>query len=251
LLAGMSYEQILSLAHKHRAGSPEEREAIRQAQAYITQRGERVGEARTTRWPDWMILESIEKGHMMTPQAKDRAFELIDLGYIDATGTWKLTTKGQRALAQQTDRISDASLVAPRLREPRRMHAGRSTPVEDPEYVIQGLYNDGTIHESFGFDDEATARSEAWKLSRSAYFEGDYVRIITRDGELVWDSRGKGGTREPRHRAAERMYHVIAINERTGKKTYLTRTPVTHQEALTVLRKQRPHKDVRKQLEPA
>lgn len=62
------------------------------------------------------------------------------------------------------------------------------------------------------------------------------------------ESRRRRGVGEVR--AAERMYHVVAINERTGKKEYLTATPVTHQEALTILSKQRPHKDVRKQLEP-
>jgi hypothetical protein len=75
------------------------------------------------------------------------------------------------------------------------------TPVEDPEYVIQGAYSDGRIMESFGFDDEDTARSEAWKLSKSPYFEGDHVRIITRDGELVWDSRGRGVSEARRPKA--------------------------------------------------
>lgn len=75
------------------------------------------------------------------------------------------------------------------------------TPVEDPEYVIQGAYSDGRITESFGFDDEDTARSEAWKLSKSPYFEGDHVRIITRDGELVWDSRGRGVSEARRPKA--------------------------------------------------
>jgi hypothetical protein len=62
-------------------------------------------EAPRTQWPDWMILESVEKGHGMSPQAKDRAFELIDLGYIDATGTWQLTAKGKRALTEQATRV--------------------------------------------------------------------------------------------------------------------------------------------------
>ena len=50
----------------------------------------------------------------------------------------------------------------------------------------------------------------------------------------------------------ERMYHVVAINERTGRKDYLTMTPVTHHEGVTIVRKQSgPHKDVRIQLEDA
>lgn len=57
-----------------------------------------VDEARRrTLWSDWDILDSVERHHGMTTEAKDRAFELIDLGYIDATGTWKLTPKGRRA----------------------------------------------------------------------------------------------------------------------------------------------------------
>jgi len=75
--------------------------------------GGELSEAPRTQWPDWMILESVEKGHGMSPQAKDRAFELIDLGYIDATGTWRLTAKGHRALAQQASRVSEVR-AAPR-----------------------------------------------------------------------------------------------------------------------------------------
>lgn len=66
-------------------------------------------------------------------------------------------------------------------------------PDFDPFYIIQGLYNGPEGYgtgEGFGFDDEQTALDEAKKLSRSPYFEGDYVRVITHDGELVWDSRG-------------------------------------------------------------
>ncbi len=38
---------------------------------------------------------------------------------------------------------------------------------------------------------EDVALAEAKKLLRSSHFQGDYVRVITRDGELVWDSRGE------------------------------------------------------------
>ena len=61
--------------------------------------------------------------------------------------------------------------------------------LNDPEFIIQGAWSDGTITESFGFDDEVTALHEAGKLLRSPHFEGDHVVIITRDGELMWDSR--------------------------------------------------------------
>lgn len=50
--------------------------------------------------------------------------------------------------------------------------------------------------------------------------------------------------------AADRRYHVIAVNDRTGAKEYLTATPVTGREAGTILRKQSPSaRDVRKLLE--
>jgi len=91
----------------------------------------------------------------------------------------------------------------PQVREARRktvrrtsVHSVRHEPVSDPFYIIQGLYNDSYgAGSSFGYDDEETAINEAKKLSRSPYFEGDYVRIITRDGDLVWDSRNVKRTR--------------------------------------------------------
>lgn len=79
----------------------------------------------------------------------------------------------------------------------------RSRPVEDPFYVVQGMYGDGRIVVEFGYDDEEKAIYEAEKLlkiRRSHWFEGDRVRVITRDGELVWDScrrRHIGGERRP------------------------------------------------------
>lgn len=63
--------------------------------------------------------------------------------------------------------------------------------VDDPFYVIQGIYRGGSISDNFGgVDDGKIAIDEAKKFSTSPFFEGDYVRVITRDGELVWDSRG-------------------------------------------------------------
>ena len=34
-----------------------------------------------------------------------------------------------------------------------------------------------------------------------------------------------------------RMYHVIIINTKTGKKVYMTQEPVTHKEGCTILSK--------------
>jgi hypothetical protein len=80
-------------------------------------------------------------------------------------------------------------------------------PVDDPEYIIQGLYSDGTTgggFAEFGFDDEAVAVAEAKKIARSNWFEGDYVRVITRDGELVWSSQEGVGEKKRRRPKAKR-----------------------------------------------
>lgn len=42
-----------------------------------------------------------------------------------------------------------------------------------------------------------------------------------------------------------RTYHVIVKNERTGSKTRMTLTPVTHHEGCVILSKLRPHQDTR------
>lgn len=77
------------------------------------------------------------------------------------------------------------------FQEGRMMRARGPQPVDDPFYVIQGAYSDGHITDSFGFDDEATAIAEAKKLLRDPMFEGDNVRVITRDGELAWPTDGR------------------------------------------------------------
>lgn len=48
----------------------------------------------------------------------------------------------------------------------------------------------------------------------------------------------------------ERLYHIVAINERTGRKYYLTGYPMDHHSCCVMKSKQsKPHKDVRIQLE--
>lgn len=92
----------------------------------------------------------------------------------------------------------------------RRHVARQPESVDDPFYIIQGLYNGPEAYSAFaefGFDDEETAIREAEKLLRLPYFEGDYVRVITRDGELVWDSRSGAQERRRtsrRHSTARR-----------------------------------------------
>lgn len=64
----------------------------------------------------------------------------------------------------------------------------------DPDYVIQVIYSNGVIASELGEDDEATAIAEAKSALRS-FGNDEYARVITRDGELVWDSRRDKGSR--------------------------------------------------------
>lgn len=47
----------------------------------------------------------------------------------------------------------------------------------------------------------------------------------------------------------EREYHVVVINQITGRKVYMTGTPVSHREGCTILRKLSNYPWRRKQLE--
>lgn len=49
----------------------------------------------------------------------------------------------------------------------------------------------------------------------------------------------------------ERKYHIVAINERSGAKVYLTRYPDTHEACCVMLRKISKHPARRVQLEEA
>ena len=64
----------------------------------------------------------------------------------------------------------------------------RTTP-SDPDYIVQGCYSDSRVCESTGSDNEAEAVTLALDMLKSLYFEGDYVVVQSRDGELVFDSR--------------------------------------------------------------
>lgn len=48
-----------------------------------------------------------------------------------------------------------------------------------------------------------------------------------------------------------RLYHLVAINEKTGKKVYLTEEPVTHHDACVIKSKFCYHPARRVQLEEA
>lgn len=64
---------------------------------------------------------------------------------------------------------------------------------DDPDYIVQGLYRGGRGAEEDGSNDIVEAVHKALSMKRSSHFQGDYVRVITRDGEGVYDtSRGEG-----------------------------------------------------------
>ncbi len=48
----------------------------------------------------------------------------------------------------------------------------------------------------------------------------------------------------------KRLYHIIAINDKTNKKVYITGYPMTHEKCMVMMSKQsKPAKDVRFMLE--
>jgi hypothetical protein len=59
-------------------------------------------------WPDWQILDAIDKGHAVPPESEARAAKLAQLGFIDTTGTWRLTAKGRRAIEQRVPVAAEA-----------------------------------------------------------------------------------------------------------------------------------------------
>jgi hypothetical protein len=124
-------EELLSLAHAHQWSA--QRDAAQAELEKRRGRGGRASEAtdQRSRWPDWMILESVEKGQGMTPQAKNRAFELAARGYIDITGTWKLTDKGQDALARRIEKVSSIGYLGPHAPEKIRRGVVRDYVVID------------------------------------------------------------------------------------------------------------------------
>ena len=59
----------------------------------------------------------------------------------------------------------------------------------DPDYIVQGCYSDSRICEESGHDIEPEAVLLALDMLEAPHFEGDYVVVITRDGECIFDSR--------------------------------------------------------------
>jgi hypothetical protein len=78
----------------------------------------RVGEAfgRRAAWPDWQILDAIDKGNMLPPASEARAVKLAQLGFIDTTGTWRLTAKGRRTIDQRVPVAAESPVLPDAVR---------------------------------------------------------------------------------------------------------------------------------------
>lgn len=110
------------------------RDALEMALAEIGPRKEVGGAAEArTRWPDWMVLEAVAMHHMTTPQADERARELAAQGFIDTSGTWKLTAKGRKKLDDEAPADSAWKTKRPRGKEAREvapvLHEPTTAPV--------------------------------------------------------------------------------------------------------------------------
>jgi len=58
--------------------------------------------------------------------------------------------------------------------------------MQDPNFVVQGMWSDSRICGEDGADDVEEAIRKARAMVESPLFEGSCVRVITRDGELEW-----------------------------------------------------------------
>jgi hypothetical protein len=88
-----------------------------------------------TRWSDGMILASVRDGHGLTPQARERAFELAAAGLIDNEGLWKLTPAGA-ALADPPPLATPAPKLTPYTTQQARYAKG--------QHLVRPVNSDGT-----------------------------------------------------------------------------------------------------------
>lgn len=140
------------------------------------------------------ILEEWEQEHY-GEDGEDISTETFD------GRTWTMSAKELESAIAGTEaqKFIEIEVSEPERELEERRVGARSGParrhesVEDPDYVIQGYYSESGMLTGgeYGYDSEKIAVAEAKKMSKSPYFEGDHVRVITRDGELVWDSGEK------------------------------------------------------------
>jgi hypothetical protein len=75
----------------------------------------------------------------------------------------------------------------------RKHEAGKNPSVEDGFFIVQGYYDGGRVIHEASYESKREALREAVRLMREPWFEGDRVRVITRDGELVRATKHESG----------------------------------------------------------
>ncbi len=176
---------------------------------------------RKTQWTDWMILDAIDRGHAMPPEAERRAVKLAQLGFVDTTGTWRLTAKGRQVVDQRVPvaaepkrggrarghgrPLTPESAVAlagelsgrvggsapraiPSAHRFGEQDAAAQFTVYSPEYqqpvvCVVGLYEDGTVALSVYSDERLSDQYE--NISDFTYGTGGYTSREADVGEMV------------------------------------------------------------------
>jgi hypothetical protein len=110
--------------------------------------------------------------------------------------------------------------------------------VDDGMYVVQATWQpDGHIDMEASYDYKAEAIRVAKRWLTDPLTESDEVRIISRDGELVWGPKKVGNRNPLKHSSDERLYRVIWVRDDKGTRGVLAPGPFTHREAVTVMSK--------------
>ena len=176
---------------------------------------------RKTQWTDWMILDAIDRGHAMPPEAERRAVKLAQLGFVDTTGTWRLTAKGRQVVDQRVPVAAEpkrggrarghgrpltpesavalagelsgrvggsASRAIPSAHRFGEQGAAAQFTVYSPEYqqpvvCVVGLYEDGTVALSVYSDERLSDQYE--NISDFTYGTGGYTSREADVGEMV------------------------------------------------------------------
>ena len=178
---GQSEEDVRAAAKKHWPGAVEKR--VKRKGGGMLEAGDRT--VYITSSQNLAALIDNVYGHLSSSEAK-ALMRAIDDAERDGEDP-------RRAAIGYLRQLGITVVDTPSTRE-SRIAQEASRPVDDPLFIIQGLWSDGTVSESFGYDDEETAVYEAEKLARSSHFEGDRVRVISADGEQVWNSDDPEGT---------------------------------------------------------
>jgi hypothetical protein len=183
--------------------------------------GAREAFGRRTQWPDWIILDSIDKGNAISPEAERRAIKLAQLGFIDTTGTWRLTTKGRQVVNQRVPVAAEARARGHtrRIRTPptsiavatelsRRVGGSAPKPIGahrwsdsnesttfvtrspecgQPVVVLISVFADGTLAQDF-FSSESLSELDRYEnIVHFLYSTVDYGELQA-DLQWVWET---------------------------------------------------------------